>query len=72
MSSKTSGPKKNPVERRLNTLIRSVGVMFLIFGVTLVALTATSPIVPQVSPVFYFLSIVMIVSGFVSVYAKLK
>jgi len=63
---------KNPVERRLNTLIRSVGVMFLIFGVTLVALTATSPIVPQVSPVFYFLSIVMIVSGFVSVYAKLK
>jgi len=72
MSSKTSKPKKNPVERRLNTLIRSVGVMFLIFGVTLVALTATSPIVPQVSPVFYFLSIVMIVSGFVSVYAKLK
>lgn len=62
----------SPVEKRLNTLLKFVGLIFLIFGGILAALTATSPIVPQVSPVFYFIAIIMIVSGFVALYAKLK
>ncbi|MBM3898485.1 MAG: hypothetical protein FJ358_08210 [Thaumarchaeota archaeon] len=60
------------VEKRLNTLVKFVGLMFLVLGAILVALTATSPVAPQVSPVFYFIAITMIVSGFVTLYAKLK
>lgn len=60
------------VESRLNTLVKLIGAAFLIFGGILAVLTATSPIVPQVSPVFYFIAIIMMVSGFIAVYAKLK
>ena len=60
------------VESRLNILVRLLGVIFLIFGIVLAALTAGSPIIPQVSPVFYFISITMIVSGLLAVIAKLK
>jgi uncharacterized membrane protein len=60
------------VEKRLNTLVKFVGLIFLVFGGILAALTATSAIAPQVSPVFYFIAIMMIVSGFVTLYAKLK
>jgi hypothetical protein len=60
------------VESRLNILVRLLGVIFLIFGMVLAALTASSPIIPQVSPLFYFISIIMVVSGLLAVVAKLK
>lgn len=60
------------VESRLDMFVRLLGVIFLIFGIVLAALTASSPIVPQVSPVFYFISIIMVVSGLLAVVAKLK
>lgn len=65
-------PKSAEVESRLNVLLKLIGSLFLIFGAALAALTATSPIIPQVASVFYFISITMIVSGFLAVYAKLK
>ena len=64
--------QRSQVESRLNVLVKMLGSVFLIFGAALAVLTATSPIILKVSPVFYFISITMMVSGFIALYAKQK
>ena len=63
-------------ESRVNVLLRLVGLIFLILGASMTYLTYTESsqanIVPQIVPVFYLVSGLLIVVGFVTTVAKYK
>lgn len=57
-------------------MIRLVGLVFLAIGLTLIVVTyqsaGNSSIVPQIVPVFYLGSGLLVVVGFVAIIAKYK
>ncbi|MCP8323087.1 MAG: hypothetical protein L6N96_02765, partial [Candidatus Methylarchaceae archaeon HK02M2] len=53
-------------ETRINIFIRIIGLIFLLVGILLAYFTATTPIVPQISPVYYLVSLLCIISGLVA------
>jgi len=64
--------KSKTTEARIDIFIRFIGLVFLTIGVLIAYFTATTPIVPQISPVYYLVSILCIISGFVTLISKLE
>lgn len=56
---------------RIDVFIRIIGLIFLITGVSIAYFTATTPLIPQISPIYYFISILFIISGLVALISKL-
>ncbi len=66
----------NAPDSRVNVLIRLVGIMFFVLGVSMTYLTyqeaAAATLVPALIPVLYLLSSMLVVSGFVALVARYK
>jgi len=58
--------------RPLDLLLRIVGAALLGIGITLLILTATTPLVPHLSALYYTMSILMIGVGALALVAKYK
>ncbi len=59
------------IETRLNLVIRLLSLVFLLFGVVLGFFTSSAPLVPQITPVFYTISALLIITGSVGLLARL-
>ena len=57
---------------RINIFIRILALTFLLIGVSTAYFTYVTPLIPQISPIFYFISILFIFSGALVLVAKLK
>ena len=61
---------------RISMLIRLVGIVFLIIGAALTYFTyvgaGDSSLVPQIVPVFYLGSVLLMIAGAVAIIAKYK
>lgn len=66
----------NAPDSRVNVLIRLVGLMVLVLGVTMTYLTyqqvAAATLVPPLIPVLYLCSTMLIIVGFVALISKYK
>ncbi len=66
----------NAPESRVNVLMRLVGLVFLVMGAAMTYLTyseaSQANIVPQIVPVFYLVSILLVIVGFVATVSKYK
>jgi uncharacterized membrane protein YidH (DUF202 family) len=66
----------NAQESRVNVLMRLVGLVFLVMGVAMTWLTyseaSQANIVPQILPVFYLVSILLVIVGLVAMLANYK
>ncbi|MCS7116219.1 MAG: hypothetical protein RMJ31_02975 [Nitrososphaerota archaeon] len=60
------------VETRMNILTRLLGFIFVMVGIIISYATATTPLLEQVSTVFYLISILFIISGGIALIGKLK
>jgi uncharacterized membrane protein len=76
-----SGPKRNPLsanaqQSRVDALVRMVGLIILVFGVTLIYYTyanaGDSGFAPQLVVVYYFLGLILLVVGLMGAFAKFK
>ncbi|MEM2211705.1 MAG: hypothetical protein QW372_06660 [Nitrososphaerales archaeon] len=63
---------KKIIETRLDILIRILGLIFVIIGIVISYITATTPLLEQVSMVFYLISILFIISGGIALISKLR
>jgi len=63
-------------ESRVNVLLRLVGLVFLALGAAMTYLTyseaAQADLVPQIVPVFYLVSIMLMIVGLIIAIAKFK
>lgn len=59
-------------ELRVNILIRVIGLIFVVFGILLVAFTSSTQVVTQVAPTYYFISGILIIAGLFALIAKLE
>ena len=63
-------------ESRVNVLLRLVGLVFLGLGATMTYLTyseaAQADLAPQIVPVFYLVSIMLMIVGIIVAIAKFK
>jgi hypothetical protein len=66
----------NPDDSRVNVLLRLVGLLFLAIGAVLTYLTyeeaLNADLVPQLVPVFYLCSGILIIAGFTAMIAKYR
>jgi len=66
----------NAGDSRVNVLIRLMGIMFFVLGAAMTVLTnqaaSAASIQPQVVPVFYLCSTMLMVAGFVALISKYK
>lgn len=58
-------------EARIDIFIRIVGLIFLSMGIAFAYLTATTPLVAQITSVYYLISALSIVSGIVTLISKI-
>ncbi len=65
-----SAPKT--AEARLNVFIRLLGLVFLALGGAVAYYTATTNLTPQIPPIFYIISLLMVASGVLVLAAKLE
>ncbi|MCP8315702.1 MAG: hypothetical protein H3Z51_02410 [archaeon] len=63
--------KGSKTTERVDIFIRLIGLIFLILGLSIAYFTANTPLVPQISPIYYFISILFIISGFIALISKL-
>ncbi|MEM3382537.1 MAG: hypothetical protein QXL52_04305 [Nitrososphaerales archaeon] len=63
--------KSSKTAERIDVFIRIIGFIFLILGLSIAYFTANTPLIPQISPIYYFISILFIVSGLVALISKL-
>ncbi|MGQ9718698.1 MAG: hypothetical protein ACUVWK_02470 [Nitrososphaerales archaeon] len=59
------------VEERTNIFIRLIGLAFLILGAFVIYHTANTPLIPQVSPIYYLISLLFIISGLTALISEL-
>ncbi|MCP8311231.1 MAG: hypothetical protein L6N95_04255 [Candidatus Methylarchaceae archaeon HK01B] len=59
-------------ETRIDIFIRLIGAIFLILGILLAYFTATTSIVPQISPIYYLVSIICMISGLVALISRFE
>jgi predicted permease len=63
-------------QARVDALIRIIGLLFFSLGVYLTYITyveaTQAGIVPQVVPIFYFISILLAISGLIAMLVKFK
>ncbi|MEM2873689.1 MAG: hypothetical protein QXD82_05945 [Nitrososphaerales archaeon] len=64
--------KGSRTTERIDVFIRIIGLIFLIIGISIAYFTATAPLIPQISPIYYFISILFIISGLVALISKLE
>ncbi len=64
--------KIKTAEARLNVFIRLLGLLFLILGAIIAYYTATTNLTPQIPPVFYGISVIMVTAGFIVLVSKLE
>ena len=65
--------KKREIYRsRVNVLLRTLGLIFLILGLLTAYLTATTPLYPPVAATFYLISTLLAVSGLVALVARVE
>ena len=57
-------------EIRFNIFLRLIGLIVIIFGIATTYFIATTPLPSQITPVFYLISVLFMVSGFVAIIAK--
>ncbi len=66
----------NAQQSRVDALIRMVGLIVLAFGVALIYYTninaADSGFAPQLAYVYYFLGLILLVTGLAGTFAKFK
>ena len=66
----------NAPDSRVNVLIRLVGVMFLVLGITMTILTyqqvLAATLVPPIVPVLYLCSTMLMIVGFVAFISKYR
>lgn len=64
--------KIKTAEARLNVFIRLLGLVFLAFGGIVAYYTATTNLTPQIPPVFYAISVIMVTGGLIVLVSKLE
>jgi len=66
----------NASDSRVNVLIRLLGIMFFVLGAGMTVLTsqaaASTSIQPQVAPVYYLCSTMLMAAGFLALVSKYK
>lgn len=72
MNTMAMSSSKRIIETRLDILIRILGLIFVIIGIIISYITATTPLLEQVSMVFYLISTLFIISGGIALISKLK
>jgi len=63
--------KGSKTTERIDVFVRLIGFIFLILGAIMAYFTATTPLIPQISPIYYFISILFIISGLIALVSKL-
>jgi len=61
-----------PINSKINIFIRSLGALFIILGITFAFITSTTPIVTQILPIFYFISALLSLSGFLALISRIE
>ena len=59
-------------ETRMGIIVRILGLIFLALGFTLAYFTSTTPIAQQALSTFYLIAALFIISGIITLIAKLK
>ena len=57
---------------RANVFVKLAGLIFIILGAILAFFTSTTPLLVQVSTVFYMISAILAFSGTVAIISKLE
>jgi len=65
--------KKREIYRsRVNVLLKTLGLIFLVLGLLTAYLTATTPLYPPVAATFYLISALLAASGLITLIARLE
>jgi hypothetical protein len=65
--------KKRAIYRsRVNVLLKTLGLIFLILGLLTAYLTATTPLYPPVAATFYLIAALLAASGLVALIARIE
>jgi hypothetical protein len=59
------------IEERVNISIRLIGLVFLILGAFVIYHTANTSLIPQVSPIYYLISLLFIIFGLIALISEL-
>lgn len=57
---------------RANVFVKLAGLIFIVLGAVLAFFTSTTPLIVQVSTVFYVISAILAFSGIVAIISKLE
>jgi len=57
---------------RVNVLLKTLGLIFLIIGLLTAYLTATTPLYPPVAVTFYLISALLAASGLITLIARIE
>ncbi len=60
------------LDTRANVFVKLAGLIFIVLGVILAFFTSSTPLIVQVSTVFYIISVILTFSGIVAIISKLK
>ena len=61
-----------PTGTRIDLVMRLLGRIFLSFGVVLAVFTSRTPLVSQIIPVFYFIALLLAISGIIGLIVRIK
>lgn len=61
-----------PTGTRIDLVMRLLGLIFLSFGVVLAVFTSRTPLVSQIIPVFYFIALLLAISGIIGLIVRIK
>jgi len=57
---------------RVNVLLKTLGLIFLIIGLLTACLTATTPLYPPVAVTFYLISALLAAAGLITLIARIE
>jgi len=57
---------------RVNVLLKTLGLIFLIIGLLTAYLTATTPLYPPVAVTFYLISALLAAAGLITLIARIE
>ena len=65
--------KKREIYRsRVNVLLKTLGLIFLVLGLLTAYFTATTPLYPPVATTFYLISALLAASGLITLIARIE
>ena len=64
--------KREIYRSRVNVLLKTLGLVFLILGLLTAYFTATTPLYPPVAVTFYLISALLAASGLITLIARIE